>query len=100
PLPRAAPSFPTRRSSDLARWNSGSGAADCGSWPPRSEGPAGLELYNSSTTDFRCDTLGTCASPAENLRRLPGVSHRKSVDDELRSEEHTSELQSRRDLVC
>src|SRR5437868_12589728 len=68
------PSFPTRRSSDLRRCN-----GNC------SDGP----------------TCGSCASAQ------PPPSHPGGKNDHLgglaaagRSEEHTSELQSRFDLVC
>src|SRR5690349_23659569 len=75
-------SFPTRRSSDLSE-------------PP--------EVDGFETTMH--DQLGDCAA------RCGGVHHavaRKTRDDveigeapaAVRSEEHTSELQSRRDLVC
>src|SRR5947207_11973787 len=37
--------------------------------------------------------------PPQGLLRLPALTHRV-IGDELRSEEHTSELQSHSDLVC
>src|SRR5699024_12707606 len=88
--PRAPPSFPTRRSSDL---------------PPV-----------ASTRAWRCTghrpppTTGTYRSPgATRYQRAERVMHGFSwsslfspnrASNFLRSEEHTSELQSRFDLVC
>src|SRR5699024_12492140 len=68
PYPPYLPSFPTRRSSDLARWDGPPGPAA----PPRS-------------------TDATTRPPPV------AVTRRGSWP---RSEEHTSELQSRFDLVC
>src|SRR5438874_7349129 len=69
---RDLPSFPTRRSSDLS----------------------------SSTGGRRASGASSAASAWRTARwrapgRLPSAGHA-----ETRSEEHTSELQSRRDLVC
>src|SRR5690349_25135110 len=69
---RALHSFPTRRSSDLS-------SASCATRPAASCGR-------------RCSTT-TCRSRERHVV----VEHRLP---QLRSEEHTSELQSRRDLVC
>src|SRR5699024_11556164 len=70
--PRSPPSFPTRRSSDLSRTSS-----------PHMHG-------NSPHVDAR-----TCDDLADD--RVP---EQLSDDEQARSEEHTSELQSRFDLVC
>src|SRR5690349_24199164 len=77
---RDLPSFPTRRSSDLrsARWELPA--------PPASRA---FRSWRGSRA-FRASPP---ASPASRASRRP-ASRR------ARSEEHTSELQSRRDLVC
>src|SRR2546428_9086753 len=52
------------------------------------------------TTLFRSDHDEHSVDP---LLDEPGIGqqhHRRRVDDDVRSEEHTSELQSRSDLVC
>src|SRR5207247_9206119 len=75
--------FPTRRSSDLC----GEDTARCRFWF-RSGVTATLEasLANAVPTSYECVRLvGEASSVA---------------DTPLRSEEHTSELQSRVDLVC
>src|SRR5207302_7658646 len=73
------PPFPTRRSSDLS-------SASSTSRPP------GLCLASSASPRTRCS----------DARRLLPASVRMSVPvgKSNRSEEHTSELQSRENLVC
>src|SRR5207249_12309930 len=85
--PGALPSFPTRRSSDLR-----SGGGDFAE-TTRHEGlSSGLE----STEARRAVHLGV---PLED--ELPRCLGSETLFREpLRSEEHTSELQSRFDLVC
>src|SRR5690606_41323734 len=77
---RDLPSFPTRRSSDL-----GAGAAH----------PAGAQLRRRlGRADLRAVPESRRASPtAAAAPAAPG-------DGGARSEEHTSELQSRENLVC
>src|SRR5690606_41969658 len=86
--PRDLHSFPTRRSSDLG---------------PRSS----RDLSRESTSSFR----GKPRSPTEHAFASAGVTRCEIIpdrclqaghglDDGLRSEEHTSELQSRENLVC
>src|SRR5204862_4530452 len=78
-------SFPTRRSSDLA-WagaDTPTGRADT------AEGPGDGQKHSPGQGDpcqqrLRRGTRGSCGRCGRDLR----------------SEEHTSELQSRRDLVC
>src|SRR5690349_24226064 len=56
------------------------------------------------TTLFRSVILGphacTSESPLSRVRRMHERAHCYKTGARLRSEEHTSELQSRRDLVC
>src|SRR5690606_41047473 len=81
-------SFPTRRSSDLrpplGRLAGGSG----GGRPAESRGGGGLGRDEPPARH----RLG----PGREPQRLPGLP----LDGPLRSEEHTSELQSRENLVC
>src|SRR2546421_7139672 len=51
------------------------------------------------TTLFRSDAV-EILEPRAQRDHLEQVGHDLDVDDVLRSEEHTSELQSRSDLVC
>src|SRR5206468_958811 len=95
--PRALPSFPTRRSSDLrARGGarpdrvpgSGAGRRRAGAPPPRRRGRARRRHRHG---------LLTARGP---LRRRAAGARRTRAGRGARSEEHTSELQSRSDLVC
>src|SRR5436853_3263462 len=52
------------------------------------------------TTLFRSETIGTGAASGSALSRPIVVKRRDPGRDGLRSEEHTSELQSLRHLVC
>src|SRR5438874_8019727 len=57
------------------------------------------------STLFPYTTLFRSPGPIQNLRQNPRtarrcVHHHKHRRRKIRSEEHTSELQSRRDLVC
>src|SRR5207249_10902728 len=82
-------SFPTRRSSDLARrlrsfWGEACRAASPGA---RARG-------------IRCERAGRARLRPSRARRPTRPEPRPPESDNLRSEEHTSELQSRFDLVC
>src|SRR5690606_41587914 len=87
--PPALHSFPTRRSSDLYR-------VVRSLWSHRGESLRGkvtnLAFGRAGTDDFRANRL-TSDAVTEPRMRLGNV-------DRLRSEEHTSELQSRENLVC
>src|SRR5207249_8492915 len=48
----------------------------------------------------RLGGLGCAAAAGRDDRPLPGQGSRRAVPEWRRSEEHTSELQSRFDLVC
>src|SRR5206468_9600505 len=89
-------SFPTRRSSDL----------ECGSMslqPPAAPEPADRSASPPSQrseirdqrSEVRPEPAGPSASPPPPPDACPG-----SEPVAVRSEEHTSELQSRSDLVC
>src|SRR5699024_11602337 len=78
-LRRPLPAFPTRRSSDLV---------------------AASEFHNEDGT-YQFE--GASKSSAEMVDYYAGLVDSYplvSIEDPLRSEEHTSELQSRFDLVC
>src|SRR5690349_18320611 len=75
----ALPSFPTRRSSDLFIAHRPSGAGDLVELPDVRRTGVGPEIHGIA---FVGDDCATESFPC------------------IRSEEHTSELQSRRDLVC
>src|SRR5699024_12358653 len=82
--PQYLPSFPTRRSSDL----------------PRSRRPPRNSSRHPCRGEARCRRCTSSAAPPARLapRRGSGVCATGSCEE--RSEEHTSELQSRFDLVC
>src|SRR5690606_40272021 len=79
------PSFPTRRSSDL------------GVWPPR--GVPGDVPSRRSRARVR-GGHGAAAGCACATGRPRRTAHRRRPRTRARSEEHTSELQSRENLVC
>src|SRR5690606_41790457 len=98
--PRALPSLPTRRSSDL------DGTAQHAAYRARSE--------NSSTCDVGRSNRLIVPFPACLSGKTPSARSLKAGEDRgyrvlaglarhgifVRSEEHTSELQSRENLVC
>src|SRR5690606_42136755 len=85
--PRQLPSFPTRRSSDLLHFTNGRGC---------------LQPVHLRHGDVHQDQTGR--GRAKGLDRLPAVlddpEGQAGFTEDLRSEEHTSELQSRENLVC
>src|SRR5690606_41697169 len=87
---RGRPSFPTRRSSDLATavgagaWSAGGAAAP----------GAGGRLRGAGAV------VGGAAPGGRGRAGRPGVAGDARGRDGGRSEEHTSELQSRENLVC
>src|SRR5690606_40067908 len=87
-------SLPTRRSSDLADWNHKADAAAL-AWSDYKNGPQGTFPHDNPRY-CRWFDLREEAQEAQNriLKLL------RSTDLDLRSEEHTSELQSRERLVC
>src|SRR5699024_11350215 len=91
-LPLRAPLFPTRRSSDLA---APSGTAP--PWCPRAGVRSGRAARGSAgeerSGEGRCHAGSACSWGERAISGSSMVARR-------RSEEHTSELQSRFDLVC
>src|SRR5690606_41150354 len=95
--PRYLPSFPTRRSSDLGRM------------VPFDKAPSFAALraayrYRGTRGYYRADDLDGSVGGERALDRVEVVSAvvaaRASIPIGGRSEEHTSELQSREKLVC
>src|SRR5690606_41830943 len=82
---RGLPSFPTRRSSDLMAASAPT-RLDC----------ACRSSFASSASAAKTVPLASCAASGRPSRRVATCSLRHW----LRSEEHTSELQSRENLVC
>src|SRR3712207_9196793 len=80
--------------------------------PPRSTLFPYTTLFRSALGTWDWDLVGQTVQWSENLERLHGVapgafdrtfaSYERHIhpDDRARSEEHTSELQSRQYLVC
>src|SRR5207249_5692903 len=92
---RALPSFPTRRSSDLYTLEQSYGV--------KIVVPGAGFLLNNEMGDFNAgpgmtNTEGLIGTDP-NLA-APGKRMLSSMSPTVRSEEHTSELQSRFDLVC
>src|SRR5207249_11320430 len=83
--PRSLHSFPTRRSSDLI---SASGV-----------GPAlALRILSGMSVEELVPAIR--GGDLVRLTKIPGVGRKTAERIVVRSEEHTSELQSRFDLVC
>src|SRR5690606_41660101 len=86
--PRGLPPFPTRRSSDLGGLGHGE---QVHRHPPR----AASRAATASVTSARV-SICACARPSA----APRPARRSAPAPRSRSEEHTSELQSRENLVC
>src|SRR5690606_41491541 len=84
--PRGRPPFPTRRSSDLFQpdWRDQQHACAACDWQGTSRTMV-MELHDD-VTEYDCPA---CENPLLIV-----------VHPDIRSEEHTSELQSRENLVC
>src|SRR5204863_8555513 len=94
---RALHSFPTRRSSDLSPSRRPDAAAPLrAEFGARPEKESAAASFLTIRKEKPCRVLPHCQT--SKLRNVgePGTASLF----ELRSEEHTSELQSRRDLVC
>src|SRR5699024_12823578 len=92
--PRLPPSFPTRRSSDLA-------SAVYNGITHKAVRLISTQESRQDAARRSCTACGTCRRTCTGLCRP--TEHRGRVSTAFgksRSEEHTSELQSRFDLVC
>src|SRR5699024_11359812 len=97
--PSDSHSFPTRRSSDLARFKSFSSKAEAEAafkaasetQTTKSSRPLPNKKIDNQQTQYIQDSISVDAACSGN----PGA-----MEYRARSEEHTSELQSRFDLVC
>src|SRR5206468_11248949 len=93
---RPLPSFPTRRSSDLEharlRVERGVGFAELPDYERARRDQR--EAIEAERAVERTQPLGA------RTHRLGELAARQDGPDDARSEEHTSELQSRSDLVC
>src|SRR5690606_41041017 len=90
---RHLPSFPTRRSSDLVGALARLKGNDFGTHPinaPSRPHPACATSARNSAS----------AAPRSNGCTCPRSASARSARSRARSEEHTSELQSRENLVC
>src|SRR5207249_11556145 len=94
PAPSDLPSFPTRRSSDLCtRSRAVSLGASSSSYDTR--------VFDARIGHVKANRLRTSPSPIVVSHDRPsGGMMQVSPPNLNRSEEHTSELQSRFDLVC
>src|SRR5699024_12195861 len=95
---RSLRSVPTRRSSDLARESDRPLEHSVPDWahPVLAEGkdePPGVKIASFDETPLRVDVYQLRSKDPEAQRTPAGYLY-------ARSEEHTSELQSRFDLVC
>src|SRR5690606_39741253 len=84
-------SFPTRRSSDLSKARN---SLENGSYPNDRFSIAAVARNNDSKRQGNCDT------DCHRYKRKIDMFQKSADDHILRSEEHTSELQSREKLVC
>src|SRR5699024_11902229 len=89
--PRSLPSFPTRRSSDLVAHRAEGGNVALVAGP----GGVGLVDRGDDLTGLG-DAVGRFAEAEQRIE----VHRLVREQPDRRSEEHTSELQSRFDLVC
>src|SRR5690606_41331393 len=93
--PRPLPSFPTRRSSDLARDPQREQAVQADGVEVRAFEPVLALGRAAATAGDEPAQVGVASAILDQQHQLEAV-----VEAELRSEEHTSELQSRENLVC
>src|SRR5699024_12658500 len=84
-------SFPTRRSSDLLESEKREGEnVYVPAWKQAKDTIVSLNIYNRTLNKLE----------NVNLDNLTAKDRKENVMNQRRSEEHTSELQSRFDLVC
>src|SRR5699024_11916307 len=100
---RAAPtlrSFPTRRSSDLINDCHAVFVAKIGGCPKSDLQAAGIEPVDQFAHEFIEKSAIAWFKSYLDKVNSGEIQHVVRGDAEIRSEEHTSELQSRFDLVC
>src|SRR5690606_40204476 len=95
--PRALHSFPTRRSSDLARRSTPAATEEASARRP--PGMANNET-SMATSDSANDPLRRADAPLRTTTNGDNAMTALKTESSTRSEEHTSELQSRENLVC
>src|SRR5690606_42024086 len=95
PSPRST-LFPTRRSSDLARLGPVLAISSASRPPGRAPG----SLRREYRGDAGARGGGAVAARADSLGDVSALTREGREDLPGRSEEHTSELQSRENLVC
>src|SRR5699024_12312658 len=93
PTPHLLPSFPTRRSSDLTILAVAEGAIS------KEDAKLSKKKYKEKLANRQYSTVGY--ELAAQIEAATGQEVRVTIPGHTqRSEEHTSELQSRFDLVC
>src|SRR5207247_8602933 len=97
-ITRSLPSFPTRRSSDLGTEMRITFAG----LPFEKMRGVGAKTYETYKTKYGKEPTSYALYAAEGTRVIIDAIKRAAaqIDAAKRSEEHTSELQSRVDLVC
>src|SRR5207247_7721252 len=98
PHHRGQLSFPTRRSSDLVSPSATS--ADPSAWGRKPSSNETGRVWSGARPSDRTITRGLRHAFEKHLGVHGGATAIAGRGDGLRSEEHTSELQSRVDLVC
>src|SRR5690606_40767695 len=93
-------SFPARRSSDLLLRPGDHGSTFGGNPLAAAVGEAALEVVIDSRLPARAAELGAYLFDRLATLRSPHVTSIRGRGLLVRSEEHTSELQSRENLVC
>src|SRR5206468_3483160 len=93
---RAPPAFPTRRSSDLAGARSARRVRQRRGRRARGAVRDGASVHGAAPRLRRARHTGRLCAARDRVRS----SRRRRGEGPVRSEEHTSELQSRSDLVC
>src|SRR5207249_12125213 len=91
-------SFPTRRSSDLESPSYAKGVLSANDGIPQRPQPVDVDLYDVAGFERERRVWHQRRASGEDRTIGEGVLSEQIVDE--RSEEHTSELQSRFDLVC
>src|SRR5699024_11581033 len=99
PRPPPPPSFPTRRSSDLSRKEAGKLPHEAHELNTKVVNKIGLEADEILNKDIELNNVGAEKAAQDSASNYSSALMMVAVILG-RSEEHTSELQSRFDLVC